>query len=164
MRKPTKFAIMALCMLLGLGGKALRYLSEGEPAPARAGAAVEIFLAAAGWQPGRKLPLTAAGTYEVQLYRKDGCPTPIAIVVLGPADEIQSMISLKLGADVAYLEAGKLSPRPSAPGVFRHMIVAGASLMTTHVLPIIAIAPAPGVEGAPCAPPPRAAWLKMNRL
>ena len=162
MRRRTMLILLAAWLAAGVGAKVLRYLPEQESSATHANAAVEHFLAQAGWQPGARVPLTKAAVYEARLFVKEGCSRPLAIIVLGSADEAASMIALRFGSDVAYLEAGELTASPATSRFFARALMAGGGLLGARVLPILAVVPAPSDDELSCAPPPKRAWAAIG--
>ena len=82
--------------------------------------------------------------------------------MLGSADEAASMIALRFGSDVAYLEAGELTASPATSRFFARALMAGGGLLGARVLPILAVVPAPPDDDLPCAPPPKRSWAAIG--
>lgn len=157
----TILFLVAAWLAVSITVKLARYLPERETAVARAERIVSALLAQEGWQAGARISLTKAAVYQAHLFVKPGCPRPIAIVVLGSSDEAESLISQRLGSNVAYIGAAGASAHQDIPAFVGRALMAGSTFR--HALPTIAVSPAPTIEPHPCAPPVQAAWTALER-
>ena len=163
MSRVTLIALLAAWLALSIGGKVARYAPEQEAAGPRAERLVREFLGAYGWSLADRQKMTRAGLYTAQVFVKAGCDERIAVAALGAADEAADVAVDQLGPDVAFLEDGRFSARPSAGAFFAGAARAGLTLESRRLLPTLAVAPAPPRTEAPCTPPPAGAWANLGR-
>lgn len=154
----------------GFATKATRYFPEPtDSKKIRTEASLENYLATLGWRPDGRDRITANGMYEVLRYAKAGCPgAALRIAVLGNSREALEATRLRLGDEVAYLEAGQLAAEPQFKA-FEARAVAAAALQRLggprdNVLPILAIGPWPVDAEGRCALPTVANWAAFDRL
>jgi hypothetical protein len=155
-------------LVAGLGIKAARIAEQPlQPREVRAQAAVLAFLSDQGWQPAGRQGLTLDGANTIQYFSRAGCPGALAVALAPRAPEAASMLRLALGADVRWLAAGVLySDPPLGRQAWRVTLSAAIARLggpRDRVMPIVAIAPAAGGDGA-CAPPDAAAWKTLAAL
>lgn len=153
--------LLATWICVSAAGKAWRYMPDRVSGEAHARQVVREFLAGEGWQFSRGVPLTRAALYQADVFEKPGCPAPMAVVVLGSADEASASIRLKLGDDVGYIDAGSRQATHD-PAAFLHRVWQVAGLGHDAPLPRLAVTPAPGQGPAPCRPPELAAWAGLG--
>lgn len=171
-RKRGALILGALVVWLsaGFATKATRYFPEPtDSKKIRTEAALENHLATLGWRPDGRDRITANGMYEVLRYAKSGCPgVDLRVSVLGNSREAAEATRLRMGADVAYLEAGQLAAEPQF-SAFEARAVSAAALARLggprdNVLPILAVSPRPTVAEGRCAAPSVASWAAFDRL
>lgn len=162
MHRTLVYLLVAVWLGIGLGAKAVRYLPGREPAAAHADAVVASFLARDGWTPSGRVPLTRAGVYTAQLFTHADCARPMAVVVLGRADEASSLLRLRLGNDVAYIDAGRAFAAADLTAFLARTWRAGGGLYSGPVMPVIAVSPAPRQEATRCGPPPLERWREIG--
>nr|WP_294511530.1 hypothetical protein [uncultured Rhodopila sp.] len=155
-------------LLIGLGIKAARIAEQPmQPREKQAQVAVLAFLADRGWQPARRQGLTLDGANMIQYFSRSGCPGALAVALAPRAPEAASMLRLALGGDMRWLEAGVLyQDPPIGRQAWRVTLAAAIARLggpRDRVMPILAIAPAPGGQGA-CAPPGADAWTALAAL
>ena len=124
----TLIALLAAWLALSIGGKVARYAPEQEAAGPRADRLVREFLGAYGWSLAERQKMTRAGLYTAQIFNKAGCDQRMAVAALGAADEAADVAVDQLGQDVAFLEDGQFSARPSAGAFFASAARAGLTL------------------------------------
>jgi hypothetical protein len=146
-----------------MGGKIMRYAPEREASAPRAERLVRTFLQSEGWTFADRRPITGAGLYALQSFRKPGCPRPLDVAVLGLSNESAEVVLASLGPDSAFLSDGRLSARPSAIAFMEKAALAGLNLASDRIMAPLAISPAPRADDrSPCAPPAPAAWTRIG--
>ena len=106
--------------------------------------------------------LTAAGLYHAQVFARHGCERPLIVVTLGASDEAAATIRSFLGAEMAYVSAGRVSPDVSGLAYRVHALAAGLSFSRPRVLPILAISPPPPDADGPYQPPRAGEWARLS--
>ncbi len=155
-------------LVLGLGIKAARIAEPPvQPREVQARAAVVAFLAARDWRLAGRQGLTLNDADSIQYFSRPGCPAALAVAVAARAPETASMLRLALGGDMRWLEGGVLYPEPPLGRQTVRVTLAAAIARLggprDRVMPILAIAPAPGGSGA-CATPDAEAWKTLAAL
>jgi hypothetical protein len=155
-------------LVVGLGIKAARIAEPPvQPREVQAQAAVVAFLAAHEWHLAGQRGLTLNDATSIEYFSRPGCPAALAVGVAQRAPEAASMLRLALGGDLRWLEGGELYPEPPLRRQTLRVTLAAAIARLggprDRVMPLLAIAPAPGGSGA-CAPPDAEAWTMLAVL
>lgn len=163
-------AAVALWATVGFGTKAARYF----PAPTdtkqtRTEAALDTFMAVRGLRPEGRDRITADGMYEVIRYARPGCTAEtLKITVIGNNREAWEATKLRLGGEVAYLEAGQVAGEPQFAAYEARAVTAAAVARLggarDNVLPVLAISPPPAEAGGRCGLPTTDDWGAFDRL
>ena len=136
-------------LVTGLVIKAARIAEQPvQPREVQARAAVVAFLAAREWSLAGRQGLTLNDADTVQYFSRPGCPAALAVAVAPRAPEAASMLHLALGGDMRWLEGGVLYQDPPLRRQTIRVTLAAAIARLggprDRVMPILAIAPAPG--------------------
>jgi hypothetical protein len=155
-------------LVIGFGIKVDRIAEPPQqPREVRARAAVVAFLTARDWRLAGRHGLTPDGGNAIQYFVRPGCPDLLAVAVVPRAPEAASMVRLALGPDMRWLEGGTLyQDPPLVRQTVRALLAAAIARLggpADRVMPILAIAPAPGATGA-CAAPDADAWKALTAL
>ncbi|RBP16088.1 hypothetical protein DFR50_10650 [Roseiarcus fermentans] len=150
-------------LALSVGAKILRYAPAREASAPRAERLVRTFLESEGWAFAGRRPITGAGLYALQSFRKPGCARPLDVAVLGLSSESAEVVLANLGSDAAFLSDGRFSARASSGTFVEKAALAGLTLNSDRILAPLAVSPAPRADDrSPCAPPPPAAWARIG--
>lgn len=154
-------ACLALASVLKVG----RYAGERTPARIEVAGRIAEFLVEWGWQPAGPLLAPPQTAYASLTFQKAGCEDLISIAVLGNSAELEPLVRAELGDDLAFVQQGRILPRPDPLGQRLDLVwhAAGAliGLTEAQAIPILAVSPAPGAA-ATCAPPPGTHWRELR--
>jgi hypothetical protein len=162
MSKTIKLQCAAAAGLVaaGLALKGVRYWPAETAGEADLAPRIERVLAGHGWQAVAADRRPAESAYKVLAFEKPGCAGIAYVAVLGSGRELGDYVRHVVGEDVAFLQDGVLSPRPSALG--RHLATIKRMARGGGApLPLMAIAPAPGPAVEPCRPADTSVWEKL---
>lgn len=159
-------AALVSALIAGLALKLARYGQEPKVAEQPFVAALQAFLADQGWMPTSPSGGYDRGAYAVHSFQKDGCTAPLLVIVLGPHDGLAALVRRDLGPDLAFLQNGGIREQPA---LWRYHLETiwralgrATGLHRRPSAPLVAIAPAPRSESAPCGPPSPASWQALS--
>jgi hypothetical protein len=150
--------------VVGLSLKLGRYTASPGAVEAQARERIAVFMATHGW---RELPASQPGKDEVYgtlEFEKPGCERLLTVAILGSNTELERYLRLLHGAELAFVQDGRVLGRPSMLARHWERVVEGLTWSGAggaRPLPLLAVSPPPGEAGAACLPPAARLWGQL---
>ena len=156
--------LITASLACGVALKGWRVIAKDRPTETFVVARLQAFMGDYGWQPLPIIPYDQYTPITTLPFKKNGCPHPVTVSLIGETIEMLDYVRLITMGDVAFIQDGQHGATPDA---LTRQVQRGISgikrlvgMQSGSAMPVLAVSPVPNEN--PCSPPAAKEWSKLT--